>query len=260
MKSHAFRRWSIALGILGMVALTGWATVGADEKQLTLDEVPAAVKATILREAGKGKINEIERDNRGDKLVYEAEILLDGDEFDIIVAPDGTLLGREGDAPPVEQEREVTADEVPDAAMMTLLKLAGDAAFTEFAEEIEHGGTFYEGSWVGKAGMHVDALVTARGDLVEIEEGIGPDDVPAAVRKVAGKAAGDAGMKFERKTMILYEVKFRKGGKYHEVLLTPDGRILEREQESAGEEGDEEGGDADHDDEDEDEDDDDDDD
>ncbi len=65
-----------------------------DEKEITLDQVPAAVKATILAEAGKNKIEEIEVETRRGKKIYEAEWKVGGKEIEIKVASDGTLLSR----------------------------------------------------------------------------------------------------------------------------------------------------------------------
>lgn len=132
---------------------------------------------------------------------------------------------------PLEQERQVKETEVPKAALDALKKLAGAAALTEFAEEIEHQHKFYEGSWKGATG-NVDALVTEAGDLVELEEVVPADKVPAAARAEVEKVAGkDATLTWEKKTYIMYEVHFKKDGKGHEVLLTPDGRRHEEEQE-----------------------------
>lgn len=140
-----------------------------------------------------------------------------------------------------EVERKVTEAEVPAAALATLKKLAQGAKITEFAEEIEYGHTFYEGSWKSGSGAKMDVLVTQMGDLVEIEERVDADKVPAAVLKAVRKAAGkDAQLAFEKKTMILYEVKFRKGECRHELLLTPDGRSVEEEVEKGKKEGDDE--------------------
>ena len=130
----------------------------------------------------------------------------------------------------VEIERKVTEAEVPKAALAALKKMAGGTEITEFAEEIEHGSTFYEGSWKSPSGTNMDVLVTPSGDLVEIEEEVAADNVPSAVLNAARKAAGkNAQLAFEKKTMILYEVKFREGERRHEVLLTPDGRRVKEE-------------------------------
>ena len=139
-----------------------------------------------------------------------------------------------------EIERKVTEAEVPKAALAALKKMAGGTEITEFAEEIEHGSTFYEGSWKSPSGTNMDVLVTPAGDLVEIEQEVGADDVPSAVLKVARKAAGkNAQLAFEKKTMILYEAKFRKGELRHEVLLTPDGHRVKEEIEKGEQDDDE---------------------
>lgn len=132
-----------------------------------------------------------------------------------------------------EIERKVTAEEVPEAALTALKRMARRAEITEFAEEIEYGHTFYEGSWKRRSGASVDVLVTDTGDLVEIEERIDAQKAPPAVLKEARKAAGkDTELAFEKKTMVLYEVKFSKDGRRHELLLTPDGRRVEEEVET----------------------------
>jgi len=137
-----------------------------------------------------------------------------------------------------EWERKVKESEVPPPALAALKKLAAGATITEFAEEFEHGHKFYEGSWKGPDG-HVDGLVTEAGDIVEIEESIAPEKVPSAVRAEFQKLAGkDARIGIERKTFFVYEGHFKKDGKGHEVILTPDGRPYHEEE--GDEDGDEE--------------------
>ena len=81
-----------------------------------------------------------------------------------------------------------------------------------------------------RSAANVDVLVTQAGDLVEIEKQIDIKKVPAAVLKAVRKAASkDAQLAFEKKTMILYEVKFRKGDSRYELLMTPDDRRVEEE-------------------------------
>jgi uncharacterized membrane protein YkoI len=234
----------IGLGVVGTLALAAWAAQESEER-VTLDQVPAAVKATVLREAAGGEIKEIEVETEGGQTFYEAEFVRAGKIIEIKVAPDGTLLETEEErqkSKSEEQEREVTEAEVPAPALAALKKLAGDAKITEFAEEIEHGSTFYEGSWKTAAGSNVDALVTPAGDLVEIEEQVGPDQVPTAILAAVKKLCGpDARLFCEKKTMILYEVKFRKDDQRHEILYTPDGRTLEKDIEKGDRDDDDDG-------------------
>ena len=135
-----------------------------------------------------------------------------------------------GDDSQSEEERSVTQAEVPAAALATLKELANSATITEFAEETEHGGTFYEGSWRGPSGQNMDVLVTAAGALVEIEETLSVDQLPAAVRAAVRKAAGEkTELSVEKKTMILYEARFQKQKQTHELVVTPDGRPYQEE-------------------------------
>ncbi len=68
-----------------------------DEEQLSIDEVPAAVKTTILSQVQGGTVKEIEREDENGRIIYEAELLIDGQEIGIKVSADGTLLGKEVD-------------------------------------------------------------------------------------------------------------------------------------------------------------------
>jgi hypothetical protein len=66
------------------------------EKDVTIDQVPAAVKATILKEAGSNTIEEIEEVSKDGKVVYyEAEWKTGGKEIEIKVDPKGKLLSKE---------------------------------------------------------------------------------------------------------------------------------------------------------------------
>lgn len=136
---------------------------------------------------------------------------------------------KKAEQPGGESERQVKESEVPAAALAALKKQAGGNALTEFAEEIEHGHKFYEGTYKS-AGGSVDVLVTESGDLVEIEESIAAEQVPGGVRSAVEKEAGkDAKISYEKKTMIVYEAHFKKGDRKREVLMTPDGRVHHEE-------------------------------
>ena len=134
-----------------------------------------------------------------------------------------------------EQERRINESDVPPPALAALRKLAAEHHITEYAEEVEHGCTYYEGSWRTPNG-HVDALVTTAGDLVEIEAAIAEKDVPKLiVERIRAEAGKDAELRFEKKTVILYEAKFKKGARRHEVLLSADGRRHGHEEEDGDE-------------------------
>lgn len=233
------KRWAFCivtgLALLCAVAATGWAS-GDDEERVTIDQVPAAVRATILKEAKGGTIKEIERETENGKTIYEAEIIIDGKEVEIEVAVDGTLLGREieeaddddddDEDDDEDDDDEATAlDRIPAKAREALLKHAKGAKITEVEREKVHGVVFYEAEWTVDGREH-EAKVTADGALVELEEEVDAKDVPVAVRKAAAKAfPKKAKLTFERKMIVIYEVEAKVDGKEREVLILPSGEI-----------------------------------
>jgi len=84
------------------VPLTAW-SAGRHEEHLSMDQVPAPVKATIDKESAGGTLGEIEKETEHGRTFYEAEITKDGKASYVHVAQDGKLLKRERAA---EERRE----------------------------------------------------------------------------------------------------------------------------------------------------------
>jgi uncharacterized membrane protein YkoI len=224
-------RWPsvIGLGLIG-AAVFGTGAGESREERVTLDQVPAAVKATILKESAGGKITEIERETKNGKIVYEAEFQLDGKETEIRIAPDGTLLGRETEGAD-EDDDDLTIDQVPEPARSALLRLAAGAKIVAAERETQHGVVTYEVKWVVD-GVEHEAAVTADGTLLETEESIPPDRVPAAVRAAIERHFGrGAKVVVERKTIVVYEVEAKISGHEKELVIFPTGRVHEAEDE-----------------------------
>jgi uncharacterized membrane protein YkoI len=79
----------------------------AKEQTISLKDLPRAVRATIKKHAAGGKITEIEKDIVEGTIRYEAEVVRDGKEFDILVSTKGKYLGiEEEDAEDNENEEE----------------------------------------------------------------------------------------------------------------------------------------------------------
>jgi len=196
------------------------------EEKVTLDQVPAAVKATILKEAADGKVGDVEREVKGGKTVYEADVEKDGKEFELKVAEDGTLLARKAEGKDKEEgkEEEIPADKVPAKAREALQKQAGDARITKYTCEKEDGVETFEAEWTVNGLAH-SAEVTADGSLLEIEEQLAPKDVPAAVQKaVARMLPGATDVVVEKKIKVEYEVKGKVKGKECEIVLNAAGQ------------------------------------
>jgi len=82
-------------------------TAEKKEATLTMDQLPPAVKATIEKESGGAKVDEIEKETEAGKTFYEAEIVKNGRETYLHVAANGKVLKRESAA----QERKAEGPE-----------------------------------------------------------------------------------------------------------------------------------------------------
>ncbi len=103
----------VAVCVLFLTGVTSCSLLGGggshEEEAVTLDQVPEAVKATILTEAGGATLTEIERETEDGAVVYEAEFEKDGKKMEITVAEDGTLISTE-----VEEDEDDEDDEDED--------------------------------------------------------------------------------------------------------------------------------------------------
>ena len=77
------------------------------EETVALSSLPAAVKATILKSAGKGKITSVESITKNNTLeAYEAHVTKAGKKSEIKVAPDGKLITTEKEQGEKEEKAE----------------------------------------------------------------------------------------------------------------------------------------------------------
>ena len=96
---------AVALALAGCESNNMWGGQNKDkddddngkEQAVTMDQLPANVKATLAREAGNGKVEEIDRMTMHGKTVYEADVTMDGKKWEIMVREDGQLLKKQLD-------------------------------------------------------------------------------------------------------------------------------------------------------------------
>jgi hypothetical protein len=219
----------VAVGVVTLGAAYLGAALVEDEReeQVTLDQVPPAARAAILREAGDGIILEIVRELEGGQVIYEAEILMDGVRIvEVEVATDGTVLERETrGADEIDDEDDDEDDEaddededadripigrIPAPALRTLEEYTAGRDFTASMER-EDGVTVY-----------------ADGVLLEIEEIVPEASVPPAVLRTADELFPHAARRtYEKKLVVIYEVEAVIDGREREVLILPTGRRLD---------------------------------
>jgi hypothetical protein len=112
------------------------------ERQVELDEVPLLVADALRYHLGDANATEIEEVRcEGLPILYEAEFLVDGEEYDVAVLPNGTLANRgSDDDEPYDglREREIDLAEAPPAVAATIRKHFGDAVLE--IDEIAYEG------------------------------------------------------------------------------------------------------------------------
>ena len=84
------------LGVLiaGSLGLGSLAWADEDEEPVTLDQVPPAVRATIQRESRGATLEDLHLEADRDQTVYGAEIVKDGQAYEVHIARDGTVINR----------------------------------------------------------------------------------------------------------------------------------------------------------------------
>jgi len=82
----------VALSVIMLTVSLVPALAQEGEKKVSIDQVPAEVKAAILKEVGDGKLVDIGELTEGEKKLYEIEMVVGGKEFDVLFSSDGKVM------------------------------------------------------------------------------------------------------------------------------------------------------------------------
>ena len=134
----------------------------------------------------------------------------------------------------VSQEKKIKRSELPPAVEKTVAAQSAGATIRGFSEEKEKGQTFYEAEMIMN-GHSKDVLIATDGTVVEVEEQVTLDSLPAEVKAgLQAKAAQGKILKVESITkkdkLVAYEAKVETNGKKSEVQVGPDGKPLDHEE------------------------------
>ena len=132
------------------------------------------------------------------------------------------------------QEKHIKRADLPTAVQKAVDAQAQGAAVKGFSQEEENGQTYYEAEMIVN-GHTKDVLMDPTGAVVEVEEEVALDSLPAAVKEgLQSKAAKGKLVKVESLTkhdkLVAYEAQVRTGGKKSEVQVGPDGKPLDHEE------------------------------
>lgn len=133
-----------------------------------------------------------------------------------------------------EQEKKIQRTDLPAPVEKTVAAQSQGATIKGFSEEKENGQTYYEAEMM-VSGHSKDVLIDRNGSVVEIEEQVAFDSLPAAVKQGLESKAGQGKIvKVESLTkhdrLVAYEAKVQADGKKREIEVGPDGKQLDHEE------------------------------
>lgn len=219
------KRLSILTAAVSTAVLTG-AGIALAEQKVALEDLPEAVRTTVLEHAGSVPIEEIEIDTESGHVVYDVEQKINGKEVEFMVAEDGTYLGLEDDEDEDEGETKITAADLPAAVSEALAAYAGTRTPKELERSSDDGHVLYEAEY-DVDGVEQSVVMTADGEITATEQGIAADQLPAAVAAKVQRFGADATIKeAEVCTLTFYEVEVVSNGKKHTVRVLANGQGL----------------------------------
>ena len=132
------------------------------------------------------------------------------------------------------QEKRIQRTDLPPAVETTVASVSHGATVKGFSEEKENGQTFYEAEMMVD-GHSKDVLIDTKGVVVEVEQEVTLDSLPAAVRSALQAKAGAGKItKVEsiakHDKIVAYEAQIRSGAKRSEIQVGPEGQALNHEE------------------------------
>jgi hypothetical protein len=76
-----------------------------NEVKVKFDDCPAPVKATLAKESNNATIDTVDKEMKNGKTIYEADAMVNGQNWEIKVADDGTLVTKKVDNEEGEQKK-----------------------------------------------------------------------------------------------------------------------------------------------------------
>jgi len=128
------------------------------------------------------------------------------------------------------QERKLKRSELPAAVQQAAAAQTRGAKVRGYSTEKENGQVTYEVEMTMR-GHKRDVTLDSAGTVLEVEEQVSLDSLPAAVRTGLRQLAGSGHItKVEsltkRGTLVAYEARVRTGTKRSEIQVGPDGKPL----------------------------------
>ncbi len=132
------------------------------------------------------------------------------------------------------QEKKITRADLPKAVESAVRAQSANGTLRGMNEEQEKGYTYYEAEW-RVHGHDRDVLMDSTGRVVEIEEQVSLDSLPAAARdSLNARARGGRILRVEALSknghLVAYEAQVRSASGRREIQVGPNGARLAQPQ------------------------------
>ena len=186
---------------------------------LRLNEVPDAVKKSLVNAYPDFTLDEADFIERGDRTYYEVELEKKGASIVVFVSPDGTILDSSTGEPGANSElsdavKSFIKDKYPGASV----KDYGKNANGMLEVDIVHDG------------IEKDVYFDSKGNWVQTDWDVPVAKLPAAVSSAVATNFPDFRIDdaeyVERPEIVFYEIDLEKGGVEKVVYIAPDGSVI----------------------------------
>ncbi len=148
----------------------------ADEKAISVGDLPAAVKKAIKKKFPKAEIEKASKEVEDGKTTYEVLLEIEDKPVDVAFKTDGTIL---------EIEKEISFTQLP-AKVKQAFKAKYPGAKVEKVEEVTRGE---DGPAVYEIAIKTEVVLSANGKVVNAKED--DDEKPSAKAKKSKKEDDD---------------------------------------------------------------------
>ena len=88
---------ALALTGVGLSTARGAEAKEEHEQKISLNEAPSAVRKTLKREANGEEVKSLDKEKLNGKTVYEADVKIDGRNYEIVIDEEGILQSKKLD-------------------------------------------------------------------------------------------------------------------------------------------------------------------
>lgn len=130
------------------------------------------------------------------------------------------------------QEKRLRRDQLPADVEKTVAAESEGATIKGFSTEVENGRRLYEVELIAD-GVHKDITMDRNGVIVEVEQEVTIDSLPANVQQGLRQAAGTGTIKMiesltKNGKLVAYEAHVNRGNKRFEIQVGPNGEKLKK--------------------------------